>query len=571
VTIKFYPPNVTTIAVLLRRAHGRLTARKEYSGEHMQLHGIQIWHQFAAAGVCLAATCGLSSSLTAAERPPQVSTRQTAVRGSSPVRLMGRDVARVGSGTSESVQPVSSLAVETQPGPLPVRDEFLKPEDVVNVTPIDLPSALQLAGVQNPQIAIAYQRVLATTARQQLAAARWLPNINVGTNYDAHTGALQQPSGNILNVNRDSLYVGAGGNAVGSGTVNVPGIQFNFNVSQTIYNSLISQQLTEQSRFANRAMQNDVQLQVASAYAGLLRAEGLRAIAFQTRDNAREVARVTRGFAKVGQGREADADRAETELSRREGDLLATEASVLTASARLSQLVLLETSTRLHPTDNWVVPRVIVPDVIPLPELLAISLYQRPELGARRSAVHAAMLGFDAAKMLPFSPQIIAGFSAGDYGGGSNLITDEPRFGRFAPRADVNVVAYWSLQNLGFGNKAQIDAARSRVRSSDLEQLIVLNQVRAEVADAFARVQTLQAQLEIRRQAVESSQAAFREDFIRSRQNEGRPIEVLDSLRLLDRSRTAYLNALVDFNAAQFGLYTALGQPPADLLVRPAN
>jgi hypothetical protein len=47
------------------------------------------------------------------------------------------------------------------------------------------------------------------------------------------------------------------------------------------------------------------------------------------------------------------------------------------------------------------------------------------------------------------------------------------------------------------------------------------------------------------------------------------PIEVLDSLRLLYRARIDYLNTIVDYNLAHFALYTAIGQPPADLLVRP--
>ena len=60
-----------------------------------------------------------------------------------------------------------------------------------------------------------------------------------------------------------------------------------------------------------------------------------------------------------------------------------------------------------------------------------------------------------------------------------------------------------------------------------------------------------------------------KQDFLRTRNREGLPIEVLDSLRLLTRSRFAYLDAIIDYNRAQFELYVALGQPPADCLARP--
>ncbi|HEX4150447.1 MAG TPA: hypothetical protein VHY20_15725, partial [Pirellulales bacterium] len=54
--------------------------------------------------------------------------------------------------------------------------------------PIDLPSALGLAGVQNPDLLVARQRVVEAITLRQLAAAQILPNLNFGMNYDDHTG-----------------------------------------------------------------------------------------------------------------------------------------------------------------------------------------------------------------------------------------------------------------------------------------------------------------------------------------------------------------------------------------------
>jgi hypothetical protein len=39
----------------------------------------------------------------------------------------------------------------------------------------------------------------------------------------------------------------------------------------------------------------------------------------------------------------------------------------------------------------------------------------------------------------------------------------------------------------------------------------------------------------------------------------------------LSRSRVAYLDAILDYDRAQFELYVALGKPPAAVLVRPAG
>ena len=170
------------------------------------------------------------------------------------------------------------------------------------VTPIDLPSALRLAGAQNPGLVVAYQRTLATTAARQLAAARLLPNLNAGSNFDGHSGVLQQASGNILNVHRDSLYVvrgsgrGCGRHRQRAGRAVQP------NLSDSIFNYLATGPAIDRARFLNQAVGNTLQRDVALAYGELLRAEGQRAISRQIRDNAAEVARVTAAFTQAGQG-----------------------------------------------------------------------------------------------------------------------------------------------------------------------------------------------------------------------------------------------------------------------------
>jgi outer membrane protein TolC len=174
--------------------------------------------------------------------------------------------------------------------------------------------------------------------------------------------------------------------------------------------------------------------------------------------------------------------------------------------------------------------------------------------------------------VLPFSPNVIAGYSNGTFGGGSNLATEttgQPRFDSFADRQDIDAVVYWSLRNLGVGNLALIRLARSNLRQEQLRQIIVLDQVRTEVAVAQARTHARYAQIDTGAKAVETSRLAFQEDLYRTRNRVGLPIELLDSQRLLARSRFAYLDAIVDYNRAQFELYVALGQPPACELARP--
>jgi outer membrane protein TolC len=446
--------------------------------------------------------------------------------------------------------------------------------------PIDLASALQLAGVQNPEILLARERVTEAVALHQLAAAQTLPTINAGTNFNAHTGPLLTSAGIVQKVNRDSLYLGLGAYAVGAGTVTIPGVVWNGNLSQTLFGALVTRQVIRERRFASLAVRNEVLLRVANSYLELLRAQGHRAVSIKTRDEAREVARITANYVTTGEGRKADADRAATEFEQRNAEVLEAENEMLLASARLAELLDLDPSVRLQAIDGWVVPAPIVPDPIPLAELIAIALTQRPELGERQAAIQAALLELRGARLLPFSPNLLLGYSAGTFGGGSNLASEgivqvngtilkQPRFDSFAAREDFDVVLYWSLRNLGVGNLAQIQLARSNLRSNQLQSVQVLDRVRTEVAEAYARTHARFAQIETGERGVQFGERAFKEDLLRTRHLEGLPIEVLDSLRLLGRSRKAYLDAIVDYNRAQFELYVALGQPPAAILARP--
>ncbi len=441
------------------------------------------------------------------------------------------------------------------------------------IAPIDLASALRLAGVQNPEIMIARERVVEAAARHQLAAAQLLPNINAGLSFDDHLGNLQQSTGNILHVNRDSLYLGLGASAVGAGTVTIPGIVWRMNVSDALFGALATKQVVRQRQFASRATDNQVLLQVTRGYLALLGAEGLRVLAMESRDESREVARITANYARAGQGTEADADRAASELEQRNNELLDAENNVLAASARLCELLGMDASVRLHAIDGWVVPAPIVPEPIPLPELIAIALTQRPELGERQAAIREAMLVLRGAKLLPFSPNMIVGYSTGSFGGGSDIVAagGGPRFGNFDGRQDLDAVVYWELRNLGIGNIAIVRSAQSNLRTTQWQATEVMDRVKAEVARAYARTHARFAQIDTSERAVAAGARAFQEDLLRTRNNprEARPIEVLDSLRLLRTSRQQLLAAIIDYNTAHFELYVAMGQPPASYLARP--
>src|SRR5207253_2897681 len=142
-----------------------------------------------------------------------------------------------------------------------------------------------------------------------------------GLDYDSHIGPVQQANGNILKESRGSLYVGAGAFAVAAGTVTIPGVYYNLNLSNACFTALAARQRVAAQRFASLAVRNEQLRRVAAAYAHLLRAEALRGAACQTRLEADKVKFVTTAQFQTGLGRKGDADRAANEVELRTIDL----------------------------------------------------------------------------------------------------------------------------------------------------------------------------------------------------------------------------------------------------------
>jgi outer membrane protein TolC len=148
------------------------------------------------------------------------------------------------------------------------------------------------------------------------------------------------------------------------------------------------------------------------------------------------------------------------------------------------------------------------------------------------------------------------------------VLTTQARFGNFAPRTDIDTIFFWTVQNLGVGNVALVRQARSLLQQANSSKLIVLNQVRRQVAQSYANSYASFAQIGTSEQALRTSLEGFRLDTERTFNKVGLPIETLDSLRLLADARYAYLDAIIGFNQAHFALYVALGSPPVDVLAR---
>jgi outer membrane protein TolC len=172
-----------------------------------------------------------------------------------------------------------------------------------DVQPINLPTALELAGVENPVIGLAEQAVQTSLARQLQANSLLLPNLNVGSDYDDHNGALQSSFGPIRKINRQSAYVGLGTRVFAAETVTIPGVWLFARLADAWFEPQVARRVVAERRFEATATRNNVLLDVALRYLNLLGAEGRLAVIRQSEADFGEVARLTSEYARTGQGR----------------------------------------------------------------------------------------------------------------------------------------------------------------------------------------------------------------------------------------------------------------------------
>lgn len=471
------------------------------------------------------------------------------------------------------------------------------PPPVANkgVIPITLPDALRLATAGNLNIGQA--RAVAAQARVALARARLaiLPNINLTSSYDEHEGNIQKTEGNIIKANRDSLFVGGGPSLTLSTT-------------EAVFGPLAARQLSASTQAGLRRVDQDVLLAVADAYLNVLRARRRVARVSDTleqlvseqpspgRAGSKGLLPLIEAFVKGG-AREAfpaDLERVRVEVLRRRDELVGALDELRLATAELARLLRIDPAAPLEPVEDIRFPLPVPVDGWPdrpVPELVEAAFRNRPELAESQALVRAAVARVRAAQFRPLLPNAVVNYSWGDFGGGPDLnppiilppatpggprrVVNVPGFEHsgtirhFAPRTDFDASLVWRLDNFGLGNRAELREQRSLQQVAQLRELQAQDRVVTQVVQARELVQAWRERLNIDRSALFDDRGALagpvfrsiRLNFDRIRGGEGRPLEVLDSIRGLSDALEAYGQAVTDYERAQIRLLYALGVP----------
>ncbi|HEX3151608.1 MAG TPA: TolC family protein [Gemmataceae bacterium] len=448
-------------------------------------------------------------------------------------------------------------------------------------SPINLPTALQLAHVRNLDVQVAAERVAVAAAQLDRARSRWLPTVVLGGDFAQQDGRIQDVVGNVFNTSKRSVMIGAGPTAV-------------FTPSELIYGPLAARQVVAAREADRRAAENDTTLAVAEAYFNVQRARGEVAGAVEAERLAAKLADLAEKLA-AGLAQPVEFNRAKTELARRRQALEAARERSETASADLNRLIRLPPNALIEPVEAPDVRIELFDALTSVDELIPIGLRNRPELAAQQALVEATLAKLREEKLRPLVPSVIvrgnatnpAGtLSTGAFGGGVDNRVDH-----VGTRNSIDVQVLWELQGLGFGSRAALREREADNRIAILELLRTQDRVAADVVQAHSQATRSIARAKLAADGLTEALQTVKTHLEGLNQTRRvgetlvlvfRPQEAVAAVQALDQAYRDHFGAVADANRAQFRLYRALGQPakcvlehgrvvPAAQLSKPAS
>ncbi len=497
-----------------------------------------------------------SASVTAAQEATQASSIPTAAALPAPA-----------AGSSASPTDPASGATPAPPPRLPI-DTTLIPGRVVE--PIDLANALRLAGANLIDIAVARQQINQAMALLGQARSLWLPSLFYGPTWYRADGQVQTINGPVETIDRSSLFVGGTAALANSFPAASPGTGYpplnslsgTLRLSDAIFAPLAARRVVNANRAGLQAATNNALLKVTEAYFDLQAATGRLAIAREAAANAEGLSQITGAFARAGHGLEADHRRALAELKRRRREVHLVSGQMLVASADLVRLLLLDPALVMAPVEPPECIIRLIPDDVPLDDLVIQGMRARPELANAQELIEAARLRLKQARLRPFTPSLAVAEAGGGFGGGPGSF-----FGNFGGRNDVAASLFWDLRGLGFMDCAIMRQRAAEHETARLEKIRIQAQVAADVIAAFETRQAASRQIEEARETLVEGIDSLQLNFLNIRQGSSlpqatRPIEVLQPIQALAQARLDYLDSVLGYNRAQFRLKRAIGQAP---------
>jgi outer membrane protein len=413
--------------------------------------------------------------------------------------------------------------------------------------PLTLDDCISIALQQSPSLVIAQQDVISGEAYLQSALSSYYP---------------------------EAFFIATRGRTRGSSFVDTPAGTIAFStaatrreaevlLSHTIWQTGRSQSV-QQARSslaassANaEATQQDLMLSIYRLYYAALAAEEFVGVAEATLASARDHANLVQARATVGEAAPVDVLPAEASVADAQFVLLQARNGADIAKAQLKREMgvpptyPLQLAPPLESTTHTAIPA--------LAEALRLAMDSRPEIASINQAVVGAEQSVRLAEItkngvLSLSAQYNRGISGPQEGDSWSVVASATAF----------------LFD-GGARRAEVDAARARLRSLHAQRQLVVNGIGLEVESALLNAQTAAESTESAEMGVGSAEAQLAGAEAKYREGVGIFVEILDAEEAVARARSNRVQAVYDYQTAMVELRKALGllTPSADNGVAP--
>jgi outer membrane protein TolC len=417
-----------------------------------------------------------------------------------------------------------------------------KPPVVRPVLPVSLEAVFRLAEGQNPQLAVARERVQQAFAEQDLAGQRWLPDVHIGAGYYRHEGGIQDQDGRLVRSSTGAVIAGLD-------------LAARLDLRAAAFAQLDAARRTLQQKGELRRLTSEVLLDAAGTYIDLLAAHSGLAVARSVEADLRGLLDRAKRLASLEKGARIQVVQIEAELAGQEQAARKLEAQAKAASAKLAYLLGLDPCTELVPVDPQLVALALADADAPAGDLVSRALTSGPgvcELEGILGLIQAGMS--QAAGPQRLLPVLTAQALEGGFGAGPNGDLT------FTHRFDLGVQARWNVTELLTADaQRRIGAsalAQARLTYTDLRGKLALGVQEARESILSGREQMRLAAEQVRQAkcALELSELRVREQIAGSSFS-----EVLLAQRAVAGAQANYLGVLRDYDRAQLRLMVLTG------------
>jgi outer membrane protein TolC len=413
-------------------------------------------------------------------------------------------------------------------------------------SPIDLPTVLRLVNARNLDVLLARSRLTEARANHDSAVEKFFPWVTPGFGYKRHDGRIQDVGGQIFDADKQSYTAGG-----------VFAAQLD--LGDAIYQSLAAKQQEHAADYALESQRQESTLVAALGYHELANARALVEVVREALNLSADYQGQLREAVGAGIAFKGDELRVQVQTERYQVALRQAMERQRLVAARLAETLHLDATVELVPESTEIVPLSLVETNSPLDSLVKQALKSRPELKENQAVIAAARDSKNGARYGPLIPSVGAQAFLGGLGGGKEGDT-----GHFASSEDYAITLGWRI-----GPGGLFDAGRSRSTAAQWETAKLAGArledvITRQVVEGHTRVHSLLDQLGTARQTLQTASETLRLTSERKQFGVGAVLEDIQAQQELTRARADFLNAVTDYNKAQWNLNRAVGSVTAE-------